>query len=116
MNVLQRPFSIGRGAVRTLGRLGRYGASTIAGKANAIRHGQRATKPDMDDVTLARKVESIVFRDADAPKGKVDINVADGRVELRLRSRSDVTVSRWGAQRQADLFRRAFGRELDVVD
>jgi len=41
--------------------------------------------------------------------------VRDGRVELRLKSRADATVSRWGAQRQADLFRRAFGRDLDVV-
>jgi len=40
--------------------------------------------------------------------------VADGRVELRLKSRGDASVSRWGAERQADLFRRAFGRELVV--
>jgi exopolyphosphatase / guanosine-5'-triphosphate,3'-diphosphate pyrophosphatase len=42
--------------------------------------------------------------------------VEDGRVELRLQAKVDVTVSRWAAQRQADVFRRAFGRELTVVD
>jgi exopolyphosphatase / guanosine-5'-triphosphate,3'-diphosphate pyrophosphatase len=41
--------------------------------------------------------------------------VGDGRVELRLESRSDATVSRWGAQNEADVFRRAFGRELTVI-
>jgi exopolyphosphatase / guanosine-5'-triphosphate,3'-diphosphate pyrophosphatase len=44
------------------------------------------------------------------------VMVDDGRVELRLQSKADVTISRWGAQRQADVFRRAFGRELSVVE
>jgi exopolyphosphatase / guanosine-5'-triphosphate,3'-diphosphate pyrophosphatase len=43
------------------------------------------------------------------------IDVQDGRVELSLQAKADVTVSRWAAQRQADLFRRAFGKELTVV-
>jgi exopolyphosphatase / guanosine-5'-triphosphate,3'-diphosphate pyrophosphatase len=43
------------------------------------------------------------------------VRVDDGRVELRLQSKADVTISRWGAQRQADVFQRAFGRELQVV-
>jgi hypothetical protein len=40
--------------------------------------------------------------------------MADGVVELELESATDVTVSRWAAQRQADLFERAFGRALMV--
>ena len=36
-----------------------------------------------DDVTLARKVETELFRPADAPKGQVSVNVNDGVVELR---------------------------------
>jgi osmotically-inducible protein OsmY len=38
---------------------------------------------DYDDVTLARKVETELFRPADAPKGQVSVNVNDGVVELR---------------------------------
>jgi osmotically-inducible protein OsmY len=34
-------------------------------------------------VTLTRKVESVIFRDRTIPKGKVDVNVADGVVWLR---------------------------------
>jgi hypothetical protein len=41
-----------------------------------------APKP-IDDVTLTRKVESVIFRDRTIPKGKVDVNVADGVVWLR---------------------------------
>lgn len=36
-----------------------------------------------DDVTLARKVESEIFRDAGAPKGSVDVNAENGVVFLR---------------------------------
>ena len=43
------------------------------------------------------------------------VAVRDGHVELRLQSRADATVSRWGAEQEADVFRRAFGRELRVV-
>ena len=34
-------------------------------------------------MTIARKVESTVFRGADRPKDKVDVNVVDGEVYLR---------------------------------
>ena len=38
---------------------------------------------ELDDVAIARKVESIIFRDRKVAKGKVDVNVADGVVWLR---------------------------------
>lgn len=45
---------------------------------------QRSNKPkDLPDVTIARKVESTVFRGEDRPKDKVDVNVVDGEVYLR---------------------------------
>jgi hypothetical protein len=45
---------------------------------------QRSSKPkDLPDVTIARKVESTVFRGEDRPKDKVDVNVVDGEVYLR---------------------------------
>src|ERR671931_2289506 len=68
----------------------RHGTRAIKGtvaQTQALR--QRAThlreepKPQPDDVTLARKVETEIFREADAPKGQVDVNAVDGVVELR---------------------------------
>ena len=38
---------------------------------------------DPDDTTLARKVESEIFRDAEVPKGQININAEDGVVILR---------------------------------
>jgi osmotically-inducible protein OsmY len=48
-----------------------------------VRHLREEEKPQPDDVTLARKVETEIFRGADAPKGQVNVNAVDGVVELR---------------------------------
>lgn len=81
------PFNRIAGSARSLARnaerLGRRVVSTATGKVEAVRRGSRGPKPWMDDVTLARKVETELFRDADAPKGKVNVSAVDGVVELR---------------------------------
>ena len=51
-------------------------------KAKAT-HLSEQDKPQPDDVTLARKVESEIFRGADVPKGQINVNVEDGVVYLR---------------------------------
>jgi len=38
---------------------------------------------DLDDVAIARKVETVIFRDESVPKGKIDVNCAEGVVWLR---------------------------------
>jgi osmotically-inducible protein OsmY len=53
-----------------------------AGKVKGAAASVTGSK-DYDDVTLARKVETELFRPADAPKGAVSVNVNDGVVELR---------------------------------
>jgi osmotically-inducible protein OsmY len=47
-----------------------------------LRH-RREVPKSYDDTTLARKVETELFRAEDAPKGKVDVSVAGGVVTLR---------------------------------
>jgi hypothetical protein len=44
----------------------------------------------------------------------VRVEVEDGRVDLALEADEDVTIARWGAQKQGDVFESAFGRELSV--
>lgn len=36
-----------------------------------------------DDVTLARQVESELFRDEDVPKGQINVNAENGKIVLR---------------------------------
>jgi osmotically-inducible protein OsmY len=57
-----------------------------AGKARGAVQSVAPTMPgkdEPDDVTLARKVESEIFRAADAPKGGVSVNAENGVVFLR---------------------------------
>jgi osmotically-inducible protein OsmY len=58
------------------------GAQAQGLKAQAS-HRQEQDKPGPDDVTLARKVETEIFRDADVPKGRINVNAEDGVVYLR---------------------------------
>ena len=64
-------------------------ASYAAGKAKGAVAAATPSMPgshrieDVDDVTLARKVETEIFRDASAPKGQVSIDVQAGVVYLR---------------------------------
>jgi osmotically-inducible protein OsmY len=58
-------------------------SSQAYGVTQKVAHLKEEEKPQPDDVTLARKVESEIFRDADAPKGKVSVNAVNGVVTLR---------------------------------
>src|SRR5215210_2585719 len=44
------------------------------------------------------------------------VEVGDAEVALRLHHTEDVTVARWAAERQRDLFKQALGRELQIRD
>jgi osmotically-inducible protein OsmY len=60
-------------------------AGQAVGKAKgAVQSSTPGTRlEDPDDVTLARKVETEIFREADAPKGAVSVDVQDGIAHLR---------------------------------
>lgn len=61
----------------------RYAEGVAEGKIHEMRSEGEQPGPRPDDVTLARKVESEIFRETDAPKGSVDVNVEQGVVYLR---------------------------------
>jgi osmotically-inducible protein OsmY len=68
---------------RHVKRLARAAASEARGRKQKATHMREEPKPQPDDVTLARKVESQIFRDPDVPKGKIDVNAENGKVVLR---------------------------------
>jgi osmotically-inducible protein OsmY len=68
---------------RQAGRQAQGAAAQAEGLKQKATHLKEQEKPQPDDVTLARKVESEIFRDADVPKGKINVNVEDGVVYLR---------------------------------
>ena len=62
-----------------------YAAGQAKGAVASVKpHGSDSRKhEELGDVGLARKVESQIFRDADAPKGQVSVNAENGVVFLR---------------------------------
>jgi osmotically-inducible protein OsmY len=64
-------------------RLGRGVAADAYGVKQKLTHLKEEEKPQPDDVTLARKVETEIFRDPDVPKGQINVNAEEGKVVLR---------------------------------
>jgi osmotically-inducible protein OsmY len=72
-----------RTGARRAERVGRVAQSEAYGVAQKAKHLKEERKPQPDDVTLAHKVETEIFRDADVPKGQINVNAENGVVVLR---------------------------------
>jgi osmotically-inducible protein OsmY len=71
------------------------GATHAAAKAKgAVATATPSSSPELDDVGLARKVETEIFRDSEAPKGDVSVDVQAGVAYLR----GTVTDEEWIAR------------------
>jgi exopolyphosphatase / guanosine-5'-triphosphate,3'-diphosphate pyrophosphatase len=105
-----------------------YSAREIALIAQMVRY-HRKGKPSMGDLAgFAREGDedllsrcSAVLRLAEQFERARDqavrgtrVAVHDGVVDLTLEASEDVSIARWAAQRQSDVFRRAFGKDLRV--
>lgn len=64
-------------------RIGRAASAQAEGLVQKAKHLQEEPKPQPDDVTLTRKVETEIFRDADVPKGQINVNAENGTIYLR---------------------------------
>jgi osmotically-inducible protein OsmY len=68
-----------------MSRRGRTAILQLAGRTHGAIHRLRpcSTAKPLDDVGLAHKVESILFRDSRVPKGNISVNAEGGAVFLR---------------------------------
>jgi gas vesicle protein len=80
--LLDRSAALLRRTGRRAERAGRGVGARVYGISQHLQHLKEEPK-DLDDVTLARKVETEIFRDADVPKGQINVNVQEGVVQLR---------------------------------
>ena len=73
-----------------------YTAETVKGKAAAAAPGTSRSPAEerLNDPGLQAKIESEIFRDADAPKGQVSVNVEDGVAYLRGEVADRETIER----------------------
>jgi osmotically-inducible protein OsmY len=72
-----------RRRARESARLARGVEAEAHGVSQKVQHRKEEPKPQPDDTTLARTVETEIFRDADVPKGQINVNVQRGIVQLR---------------------------------
>jgi osmotically-inducible protein OsmY len=72
-----------RKASRKAGNVGGAATTQATAMKQKATHLKEEEKPQPDDVTLARKVETEIFRDADIPKGRINVNAENGKVVLR---------------------------------
>jgi osmotically-inducible protein OsmY len=77
-----RGASKARSAASTAQSQANYAAGQAKGAASAVTPSKTRLE-DADDVTLARKVETEIFRAPDAPKGSVSVDVQNGIAHLR---------------------------------
>lgn len=99
-----------------IGQMARYhrkGSPSLGAYAPLARDG--------DDALLTRgaallRLAEQLERSRDQAVHDARVSVHDGQVELSLEAEDDVSVARWAAERQAELFRRAFGKALTVAD
>lgn len=68
---------------RDAARLGRTASAEAYGLKQKATHLRERPKDDLDDATIAHKVETELFRPADVPKGQINVNVQEGVVQLR---------------------------------
>jgi len=65
-------------------KLVRHATADAAGQTRRAAHALRSpAEVELDDATLVDKVESIVFRKHDLPKGQININAENGVIFLR---------------------------------
>jgi hypothetical protein len=87
-NLIEQGFGL---AARTTKRFARTGAGALNTAGDLVsrvpvpgRGSAASQEPkDLDDVTIARKAESVIFRGRPDLRSRVDVNVANGVVELR---------------------------------
>lgn len=81
--LIQRTGGMVRKKKRRLMKEARHKASEAAGAAQRAAHPMSSQAPVEDDTTLARKVETILFRSPEVPKGSINVNSEKGVVVLR---------------------------------
>jgi osmotically-inducible protein OsmY len=95
----QKTVSTVKGNVSSVAAQATAQAGKVAGKAqSAARSAAPGVGTDYDDVTLARKVETEIFRSADAPKGQVSVNAENGVVFLRGAVDDATWIERLGSE------------------
>ena len=78
-----RFLAVFRRTGKSAGHIGQSAKSSGYAVKQKVAHLKESPKEQPDDVTLARKVETEIFRDREVPKGDINVNAENGVVYLR---------------------------------
>jgi BON domain len=112
IDIITKPLQIGAqvafGAIQEVQKRFGGGEEEEAPPSQPAREQQpdpgprRAPKPKaLDDVTITRKVESVLFRDESVDKGKISVNTVEGIVSLRGEAKNPDAIKSIEAKVQA---------------
>ncbi len=101
--------------IALIGQMARYHRKGEPGLRGFASLGRAGDEELLARCATALRLAEQLERPRDQAVRHADVVVDGDRVELRLRGKRDVTVGAWAAQRQSELFQRAFDRELTVV-
>ena len=99
-----------------IGQMARYhrkGTPTL-GQFSAL--GRKGDEALLNRCAAVLRLAEQLERSRDQAVDRVDVQIENGRVELRLEAHEDVSIARWAAQKEQDVFRNAFGRDLKVTE
>jgi exopolyphosphatase/guanosine-5'-triphosphate,3'-diphosphate pyrophosphatase len=68
----------------------------------------------LERCSAALRIAEQLERSRDQAVDRIGVRVRDGVARLEVTAHDDVTVGRWAAQRQRDIFAAAFGLELEI--
>src|SRR4051794_26898670 len=100
-SLLNRTLDTVRGGIGQATKVGRGVTNQGVALGKKVANRNPEPKQDMDDVTLARKVETEIFRPQGAPKGKVDVNAVEGVIWLRGEVKNQAQIEKIEAQVRA---------------
>jgi exopolyphosphatase/guanosine-5'-triphosphate,3'-diphosphate pyrophosphatase len=99
-----------------IGQMARYhrkGSPTL-GQFSAL--GRKGDDDLLTRCAAVLRLAEQLERSRDQAVDRVDVQVDNGCVRLRLEAHEDVAIARWAAQKEHEVFREAFGRDLEVSE
>ena len=102
--------------VALIGQMARYhrkGTPAMGGLKPLMHKGDQEL---LDRCSALLRVAEQLERSRDQTVHDALVELDDGRVRLELVADEEVPVARWAAERQNDVFERAFGRTLEIAE
>jgi exopolyphosphatase/guanosine-5'-triphosphate,3'-diphosphate pyrophosphatase len=101
------------GLIGQMARYHRKGSPGLGEFSALARDGDEAL---VERCAVVLRLAEQLERPRDQTVEGLDVDVEDGQVAVSLQHTEDVTVARWAAERERDVFKKAIGRELVLRD